>query len=248
MVWYLSSAWGSPREGIVIVILTGAGISQESGIATFRDSGGLWEQERIEDVATPQGFFNDPDRVYKFYNARRRQLLSKEIAPNPAHIAIADLERQSRETVLVVTQNVDNLHERGGTRNLLHMHGELLKARCTRCAAVHQWEADLDASCVCLACKNDGCLRPHIVWFEEMPFYMDEIYRALAKCSLFVSIGTSGNVYPAAGFALEAKAHGARVLELNMEPSRGAHMFHDGRYGPAGIIVPAWVEEVLGRS
>ena len=229
----------------MIIILTGAGISQESGIATFRDSGGLWEEVRIEDVATPGAFRKNPGRVYEFYNARRSQLLGPGIAPNPAHFALARLERESAAPVLVVTQNVDNLHERAGTKNLLHMHGELLKSRCTSCGDVRPWMNDLGAADICPACGNSGCLRPHIVWFEEMPLYLDEIYNALRLCRVFVSIGTSGNVYPAAGFAHEARSNGAQVVELNMEPSRGADVFHDGRYGPAGLIVPAWVDEML---
>ena len=230
----------------MIVILTGAGISQESGIATFRDSGGLWENVRIEDVATPRAFRKNPGLVYDFYNARRRQLLGPSIAPNAAHFALTRLEEHCATPVLVVTQNVDNLHERAGTKNLLHMHGELLKCRCTECGEARQWERDLDATDACPACGRAGYLRPHIVWFEEMPLYMREIEEALRCCRTFVSIGTSGNVYPAAGFAREARAAGARVLELNMEPSRGgADVFHEGRYGPAGTIVPAWVAEML---
>ncbi len=229
----------------MIVILTGAGISQESGIATFRDSGGLWENIRIEDVATPRAFRKNPDMVYDFYNNRRRQLLSPDIAPNPAHFALARLEEKSVTPVLVVTQNVDNLHERAGARNLLHMHGELLKSRCGECGAVRQWERDLGAKDVCPDCGRAGYLRPHIVWFEEMPLYLEKIDEALRRCRIFASIGTSGNVYPAAGFAREARANGAHVVELNMEPSRGADVFHDGRYGRAGTIVPAWVDEVL---
>jgi NAD-dependent deacetylase len=229
----------------MIVILTGAGISQESGIATFRDSGGLWENVRIEDVATPRAFRKNPGRVHEFYNARRKQLLGPDIAPNPAHFALAALEEKSKAPVLVITQNVDNLHERAGTRNLLHMHGELLKSRCTACGDVRQWEKDLGAGDKCPNCGQAGHLRPHIVWFEEMPLFLDEIGGALRRCRTFVSIGTSGNVYPAAGFAREARSCGAHVVELNMEPSNGADAFHEGRYGPAGRIVPAWVDEML---
>jgi NAD-dependent deacetylase len=229
----------------MIVILTGAGISQESGIATFRDSGGLWEKVRIEDVATPRAFQKNPGLVYDFYNARRKQLLSPDIAPNPAHFALARLEEKSAMPVLVVTQNVDNLHERAGARNLLHMHGELLKSRCGECGAVRQWERDLGAKDVCPECGRAGYLRPHIVWFEEMPLYLDEIYEALGRCRTFVSIGTSGQVYPAAGFAHEARSQGAQVLELNLEPSGGPNVFHEGRYGTASQIVPAWVDEML---
>lgn len=229
----------------MIVILTGAGISQESGIATFRDADGLWEKVRVEDVATPRAFARNPDRVLDFYNERRRQLFRREIAPNAAHKALARLEQEGREPFLLITQNVDNLHERAGSKNLLHMHGELLKARCTACETVLPWEGDLTRNDVCPGCAQAGSLRPHIVWFEEMPLYMDDIDRALSACRLFVSIGTSGNVYPAAGFAAQARAHGARVMELNLEPTHGTRVFHQGRYGKAGTVVPAWVEDLL---
>lgn len=229
----------------MIVILTGAGISQESGIATFRDAGGLWEKVRIEDVATPRAFANDPDRVLAFYNERRRQILRPEIRPNAAHEALARLEKEGREPLLLITQNIDNLHERAGSENLLHMHGELLKARCAVCHAILPWEKDLTRKDACPDCARSGSLRPHIVWFEEMPLFMDDIERALSSCRLFVSIGTSGNVYPAAGFAARARSRGARVMELNLEPSQGVQIFHHGHYGRAGTIVPAWVEEVL---
>lgn len=232
----------------MIVILTGAGVSQESGIATFRDAGGLWEKVRIEDVATPRAFAKDPDRVLAFYNARRKQLLGSGIMPNAAHKALARLEKEGCEPVLLVTQNIDDLHERAGSVNLLHMHGELLKARCVACGSVLPWKEDLTRKDKCPGCSQKGSLRPHIVWFEEMPFHMDEIERALASCRLFVSIGTSGNVYPAAGFAAHARAHGARVLEINLEPSQGARVFHQGRYGKAGQLVPVWVEEVLAEK
>lgn len=229
----------------MIVILTGAGISQESGIATFRDAGGLWEKVRIEDVATPRAFAKDPDRVLAFYNERRRQLLRSEIRPNAAHKALARLEKEGREPLLLITQNIDNLHEQAGSENLLHMHGELLKARCADCHAILPWEKDMARKDACPDCAQTGSLRPHIVWFEEMPLFMDDIERALSSCRLFVSIGTSGNVYPAAGFAAQARSRGAQVMELNLEPSQGVHIFHHGRYGRAGTIVPAWVEEVL---
>ena len=231
----------------MIVILTGAGISQESGIATFRDAGGLWENMRVEDVATPQGFARNPEMVYAFYNARRQQL-ADGIEPNAAHKALVRLERESARPVLVVTQNVDDLHDRAGSRHLLHMHGELMKARCASCHAASVWKNDLDASSVCPGCGKAGRMRPHIVWFGEMPFHMEEIEAALSQCSLFASIGTSGNVYPAAGFAAVARAAGARVVEINMEPSLNASVFHKGFYGPAGVRVPAWVEAVLAEE
>ena len=231
----------------MIVILTGAGISQESGIATFRDAGGLWENVRVEDVATPRAFAKDPARVLEFYNMRRRHLLSPAVAPNAAHRALARLERELGEELLLVTQNVDDLHERAGSQNPLHMHGELLKARCSRCNKVFRVEGDMERDDACPKCGRTRCLRPHIVWFEEMPFFMDAIYDALSVCRMFVSIGTSGNVYPAAGFADEARRSGAHVLELNLEPTRGANVFHEGRYGRAGEVVPRWVDEMLGE-
>ena len=198
----------------MIVILTGAGISKESGISTFRDSGGLWEQESIEDVATPGGFRRDPAKVYDFYNRRRRALL--QVKPNAAHEALARLERTWPNPVLVVTQNVDDLHERAGSKSLIHMHGELLKARCQKCGGVMDWVEDLSAKDECPVCERSGQLRPHIVWFEEIPLMMDDIESALSKCSTFVSIGTSGAVYPAAGFVRPARNSGAHTLELNL--------------------------------
>lgn len=229
----------------MIVILTGAGISQESGIATFRDSGGLWENVNVEDVATPQAFARDPDRVLSFYNARRQALLSPEVKPNAAHLALARLEKECMEPVIVITQNVDDLHERAGTEKLYHMHGELLKIRCGACKRVFQCEEDIHRTTSCPRCGKKAALRPHIVWFEEMPFYLDEIAAALSHCRLFVSIGTSGNVYPAAGFVRMAREAGAQTIELNLERSAGASAFHDGRYGKAGMVVPAWVEGML---
>lgn len=229
----------------MIVILTGAGISKESGINTFRDAGGLWENERVEDVATPGGFRRNPDKVLDFYNQRRRALTGGSVQPNPAHMALARLERELNEAVLVITQNVDDLHDRAGSKALLHMHGELLKARCQACSAVLEWTGDMRRDDACPECGVTGKLRPHIVWFEETPFYMDEIQQALSSCRLFVSIGTSSNVYPAAGFSMLAKACGAHTLELNLEPSLTATEFHEGRYGPASTLVPAWVDEIL---
>lgn len=231
----------------MIVLLTGAGISQESGIATFRDAGGLWENVRVEDVATPRAFAKDPERVLAFYNQRRRHLLSAAVIPNAAHLALARLEREQDEAVLLVTQNVDDLHERAGSTNVLHMHGELLKARCMRCETVFRFEEDMSREDACPKCRKTKTLRPHIVWFEEMPFYMDAIYDALARCRMFVSIGTSGNVYPAAGFAAEARKNGAYVMELNLEATKGGNVFHEGRYGRASEIVSAWVDELLQK-
>ncbi|GGF30405.1 NAD-dependent protein deacylase [Aliidongia dinghuensis] len=228
-----------------IVILTGAGISRESGLATFRDADGIWATVRIEDVATPEAFRRNPARVQAFYNARRRQLLDPAVQPNAAHIALARLERDWPGPVLVVTQNIDDLHERAGTRGLLHMHGELLKARCTGCGRVVPVTEELTQDFACAGCDGTGSLRPDVVWFGEMPMHMAEIEQALAQADLFVSIGTSGNVYPAAGFVDEARRAGARTVELNLEPSEGARLFDEARHGPATELVPAFVEELL---
>ncbi len=225
-----------------IVILTGAGISAESGIDTFLDAGGLWEQHRVEDVATPEGFARDPELVQRFYDIRRAAVQTVE--PNAAHHALARLEREFSGALLLVTQNVDDLHERAGA-SPLHMHGELLSALCAICEARHPWTGTLIEGPPCPACKVKA-LRPDVVWFGEMPYQMDRIYRALASCDLFVSIGTSGAVYPAAGFVQEAKGHGAQTLELNLEPSEGSHWFDESRHGKAGELVPEWVAEILG--
>ncbi len=228
--------------GSPIVILTGAGISKESGLSTFRDADGIWATVRIEDVATPEAFARNPERVQEFYNHRRRGLLSGEVAPNAAHEALAALEGFWPGGVLLVTQNIDDLHERGGSRHPLHMHGELLKAHCADCREVVAWRDDLTPNLACAACGASGTLRPHVVWFGEMSLEMDRIYEALAGCGLFVSIGTSGNVYPAAGFVEAARAAGAHTVELKLEPSEGASLFAEAEYGPATNIVPAFVE------
>jgi NAD-dependent deacetylase len=225
-----------------LVILTGAGISAESGLRTFRASDGLWEDHRVEDVATPGAFQRNPALVYRFYNERRRSLPA--VQPNAAHLALARLEREWPGELLLVTQNVDDLHDRAGSSNLLHMHGELLKARCMACGKVHPWMGDLDGHSRCPACTREA-LRPHIVWFGELPLEMDRIYQALDRCTCFVAIGTSGHVYPAAGF-VEAVPPGARTVELNLEPSLVASTFREGRTGRATDLVPAFVEELLG--
>ncbi|MFL0355552.1 NAD-dependent deacylase [Erythrobacter sp. GH1-10] len=226
-----------------IVILTGAGISAESGIDTFRSAGGLWEQHKVEDVATPEGFMRDPDLVLGFYDMRREALA--KVDPNPAHRALARLESEFDGELLLVTQNVDDLHERGGAKSVLHMHGELKSALCTACEVRSPWDAPMGDRPPCPVCQAPS-LRPDVVWFGEMPYQMERIYASLTRADLFVSIGTSGAVYPAAGFVQEARMAGARTLELNLEPSEGTHFFHEARHGPAGELVPAWVEEVLG--
>lgn len=225
-----------------IVVLTGAGISAESGVPTFRAADGLWEGHRIEEVATPEGFRRNPALVHAFYDARRAALATVE--PNAAHLALARLDREWPGDFLLVTQNVDDLHDRAGTRRLLHMHGELKSAWCTACDARHPWHGPLAPSPACPACAAPR-LRPDIVWFGEMPYQMGRIYAALGQCDLFVSIGTSGAVYPAAGFVAEARTAGADTLELNLDPSEGSHLFAETRLGPAGTLVPAWVDALL---
>lgn len=226
-----------------IVILTGAGISAESGIQTFRDAGGLWENHPVEQVATPEGFAADPKLVHRFYNLRRAALA--DVQPNAAHIALGQLQRKFTGTVTLVTQNVDDLHERGGSKDVIHMHGELLTAICTACQ--HRWRQaeDLNVGTLCPACHTRGGPRPDIVWFGEMPYQMDRIEQALQGCDLFVSIGTSGAVYPAAGFVQLAHMHGARTLELNLEPSQASAFFSETRHGPATQLVPEWVNSLL---
>ena len=232
-----------------IVILTGAGISRESGLHTFRDADGIWAKVRIEDVATPEAFARDPARVHAFYNTRRRQLQDPVIQPNAAHRALARLEQAHPPgAVLAITQNVDDLHERAGTTNLLHMHGELRRVRCLHCGAACSWLDDLATSTPCPTCARTGGMRPDIVWFGEMPLGLDQAYAALAHCRLFVSIGTSGAVYPAANFVAEARAGGAHTLELNLEPSERASLFHDHHHGPAAIVVPTWVDHLLATG
>jgi len=236
----------SPPDGAHIVILTGAGISKESGLDTFRDKDGIWAKGRLEDVARPEGFARDPALVHAFYNARRRSLLDPAVQPNPAHLALARLEREWSGRTLIVTQNIDDLHERAGSANLLHIHGELLKAFCLHCRAVEPCRGDLTKDDVCPNCLRRGGMRPDVVWFGETPYHMEEIYQALSDCDLFVSIGTSGNVYPAAGFVAEARNNGAYTIELNLEPSAGASYFHESIHGPASEIIPAFVAELLG--
>ncbi len=226
-----------------IVVLTGAGISAESGIKTFRASDGLWENHRIEDVATPEAFERDPVLVQTFYNTRRRDLLNGK-QPNAAHIALAEFQQRFPDRLTIVTQNIDNLHELGGSEKVIHMHGELLKARCMLSQRTFAWQEDIDNKTPCPCCNNTGTLRPHIVWFNEMPLHMREIEEALNYCDLFISIGTSGNVYPAAGFFQLAKSCGADTVELNLEPSMNASAFDGSFQGPASELVPAFLQQL----
>ena len=230
-----------------IVVLTGSGISAESGVATFRDADGVWAKYDYTEVATPEGFARNPALVHEFYNARRAGVQTAE--PNAAHRALAELEvglAGRGGALTLITQNVDNLHERGGSNNVLHMHGELLKAECAHCGGVCDCDHDLSVTHECSVCARTGGMRPNVVWFGEMPRYLDEATDAIMAADLFVSIGTSGSVYPAAGFVSEARAYGVKAMELNLEPSENAHLFTDSRYGPATEVVTAWVREVLG--
>lgn len=229
-----------------IVVLTGAGISAESGIKTFRDTGGLWEDHSIEEVATPEGFAANPKLVLDFYNARRAQL--DTVKPNPAHEALATLEAGLTEQggyLTIVTQNVDDLHERGGAENVIHMHGELMSQWCRACDSKFMSAEAYTLQTACPKCETVGKVRPDIVWFGEMPYKMETIELAVTHCDLFVSIGTSGAVYPAAGYVQMARSMGKQTLEINLERSEGSHFFHETRQGKAGEIVPIWVDEIL---
>lgn len=228
-----------------IVVLTGAGISADSGVSTFRDADGVWAKHDWREVATPEGFAADPALVHSFYNTRREGL--KAVSPNAAHIALAKLETLLGNALTLVTQNVDDLHERAGSARVIHMHGELLKARCTLCDAVHRWAGALSLSTRCPDCKGDGGMRPDVVWFGETPRFMDDIARAVARADLFASIGTSGSVYPAAGFVAEARMRGVPCVELNLEPSENASVFTERRYGRAVDAVPQWAAEIEAR-
>jgi len=231
-----------------IVVLTGAGVSAESGMGTFRDKDGIWTRHSLEDVATPQGFARNPRLVHDFYNARRRAL--RDAKPNPAHFALARLEQLVTKIggdLMLVTQNVDNLHEKAGSNALLHMHGELSRVMCAACGTKGVWDEDLFTDTECWRCGQPGSLRPDVVWFGEMPYGMDDIHGRISSCNLFASIGTSGEVYPAAGFVHEARMAGAHTVELNLEPSANARTFGEGRYGPATQIVDQWVTDLIQK-
>jgi NAD-dependent deacetylase len=226
-----------------IVILTGAGISADSGLATFRGADGLWEGHRVEDVATPEAYRRDPQLVHQFYDARRARLGAVE--PNAAHAALARLDAEWPGELLIVTQNVDDLHERAGAKRLLHMHGELTSGWCLACDERFLWQGPMGEKASCPACQVTGQVRPDIVWFGEMPYDMERIERALQNADLFASIGTSGAVYPAAGFVQTARYCGAHCIEMNLEPSQGSIFFDESRMGRAKELVPAWVDDVL---
>lgn len=233
-------------SGMRIFVLTGAGVSAESGLGTFRDKGGIWSMYDLMEVATPEGFARDPHKVHAFYNLRRR--VHREAKPNAAHEALARLERdlpQRGGALTLVTQNVDELHELGGSQDVIHMHGEALKVRCSGCGHVERFTGELSVALACAACDQSGGLRPHVVWFGETPMFLRRIQEELARADLFAAIGTSGTVYPAAGFVAEARRRGIPTVEINLEPSETARVFDEGLYGPATETVPAWVERLL---
>ena len=225
-----------------LVILTGAGISAESGLPTFRASDGLWEGHHVEDVASPEGFARNPLLVQQFYNQRRASLSG--VQSNAAHHALVKLEKQWPGDFLLVTQNVDDLHERAGSIGLLHMHGELLRGLCLHCDDPMPWSGDMTSSSICPYCRAAGGMRPDIVWFGEMPYHMDEILAALHCCGTFIAVGTSGHVYPAAGFVAAATAAGARTIEVNLTETAASDAFAEHRIGPATAVLPALVEEL----
>lgn len=221
-----------------LVVLTGAGISAESGIATFRAADGLWENHRIEDVASPEGFKRNPALVYHFYNLRRQQLLSQSVKPNQAHFALANYQQRHKNKLTIITQNIDNLHERAGSENVLHMHGELLKSRCVQSGEIYQCHSNLTQDNGCTCCQPRATLRPHVVWFGEQPLYLPEIELALQQADVFIAIGTSGNVYPAAGFVQVARQLGVTTVEINLETSANGHLFDISLSGKASDVVP----------
>jgi NAD-dependent deacetylase len=234
---------------VKLFILTGAGVSAESGLGTFRDKGGLWEEFDPMTLATPEAFARDPGRVHAFYNLRRRNLLAAR--PNAAHAALARLEAalgQTGDGLFLCTQNIDGLHEQAGSRAVHHMHGELLKARCGRCGRREECRGDLSVETTCQGCRQAGGMRPDVVWFGEMPLGLDRIDAALAESGLFVAIGTSGAVYPAAGYVAEARALGIPTVELNLAPSDNARVFDEARYGPATEVVPAFAEALIAGT
>ena len=225
-------------------MLTGAGISAESGLPTFRGSGGVWESYRVEDVASPDAFARDPALVHRFYNLRRRQLLTGDVKPNPAHIALASFEKRFPGEFLLITQNIDHLHEQAGSINVIHMHGELLKKRCQNCDHISAAREDIGIDQTCDQCGERSTLRPHVVWFGEMPIDIDRIYQALDICDVFLSIGTSGNVYPAAGFVEIVNTRGGHSVEINLEPSAVDSSFSQKIYGPAGETLPKFLDDL----
>ncbi|MDL2267811.1 NAD-dependent deacylase [Desulfovibrio sp. OttesenSCG-928-G15] len=233
------------RGKTLIVVVTGAGISVESGLPTFRGESGLWNEVPVLEVATPEGFRKNPGHVFSFYNAMRRRLLESSVFPNKAHLALSRLQQSLKEEVLIVTQNIDDLHERAQSKNIVHMHGELLKAFCCVCECTMFWQNDMTTQSRCSICGRRGTLRPHVTWFGETPHGLEEIEDALSYCRLFLSIGTSGRVFPASEFAAKAKAHGACLVEFNKVRTILSPLFDAGLYGPVSETLPTWLEQFL---
>ena len=232
-----------------IVVLTGAGISKESGLSTFRDPDGVWEKHQIEDVATLEAFTNNPTGFLSFYDDLRRLVLSDQIQPNAAHKALAKLEQEWRGDVIIITQNVDDLHERAGNQNVIHMHGEILKARCSKCGHVRTWMRDMDTNDLCSVCEWEAELRPHVVLFGEAPLMMSSVYAALDACDVFISIGTSLNVHPADTFVEQvSKKQNVKTVELNLEPSENVEKFDEAFFGAATDLVPLYVSGILAAA
>ncbi len=232
-----------------LVVLTGAGISAESGVQTFRDADGIWAKYDYREVATPEGFANNPALVHEFYNLRRAGLPGVE--PNAAHIALAELEEALTargDRFLLITQNVDDLHARAGSKEILQMHGSIAHARCSFCGQDHEWPGDLSTETSCPSCESAGGMRPAVVWFGEMPRHMAEIETAVSQATHFVAIGTSGTVYPAAGLAAEARTSGARTLLINLERAENEGLFDDHILGPAAREVPRWAQNILSGN
>lgn len=228
-----------------IVFLTGAGISAESGLSTFRSENGLWNNHRVEDVATIEAYLRNPDYVHQFYNDMRPELFKAQ--PNMAHLAITTLQQQYTGEINIITQNVDTLHEKAGNRNIYHIHGQINQIVCMNCGHISETWSDISSEDVCERCGISGMLKPNIVFFGENLLYMDKVYNLLHKCDLFISVGTSGVVYPAAGFVQTAKIFGADTIELNMEQTSNNHLFDRHIYGPAGTTLPQFVDELLAN-
>ncbi|GJL99525.1 MAG: NAD-dependent protein deacylase [Methyloligella sp.] len=230
-----------------ILILTGAGLSAESGLGTFREENGIWSKYNFEEVATPEGYAADPKRCLDFYNMRRD--LHHKATPNTAHKALARLEAEYPGEVVIVTQNIDSLHEAAGSHRIIHMHGQIDRVKCNDCGTTYDYPyGTIEVNSICPSCNVQGQQRPDVVWFGEMPYDLDEIQKEIDSCFLFISIGTSGSVYPAAGFVNMARKAGAHTVELNLEPSDGAVQFHEAHQGKATEIVPRYVDKLMHEA
>lgn len=229
-----------------ILVLTGAGISAESGLATFRGSNGLWNGHKVEDVATIDAFERNPEYVHRFYNELKPAI--SEAKPNPAHLALAKLEKEYTGRVDIITQNVDTLHEKAGNNNVWHIHGQIDQAVCLNCGEVVETWGEMNSQSICPKCHLQGKLKPNIVFFGEQLLYMDHVEKLLRQCDLFLSVGTSGVVYPAAGFVQIAKLNGADTYEFNLEPSANSYLFDHHSYGLSGTTLPPFVNELINQN